>query len=483
MSYNPDTDTKELNAQIKALRLRLYEQQQLIKEHNLPVILLIEGWGTAGKGELISRLVSSMDSRFYKVISVNAPTVEETRRPFLWRHFCSIPESGKLLILDSGWMDESVKAYSRDKYSRSKYKKLLASIRTFEKQLTDGGYLLIKVFLDIDMPTQTKRIKRLLADKDTAWRVSDNCKWQNSHYNKCHDIFAEYLATTSTKYTPWCIVDSSSRKYAEYRVLDLMTQRIADALALPPHSGEHCDDAPLCCMPTLGEVPLDKTISDADYKLELKRAQKKLRALHNKLYRAKLPVVIVYEGWDAAGKGGNIKRLTDALDARGYEVHPVAAPLPYEKSRHYLWRFWQNLPKTGHIAIFDRSWYGRVMVERVEGFCTDTQWQSAYGEINEFERELSDWGCVVVKFFLHIDSATQLARFTERQNTPEKQWKITDEDWRNRDKWPEYEIAINEMLAKTSTVNAPWHIIESVDKNYARIKTLKILIAAIEDAL
>ena len=219
------------------------------------------------------------------------------------------------------------------------------------------------------------------------------------------------------------------------------------------------------------------------YKEELKKLQAQLGRLHNRLYRKRVPVVIVYEGWDAAGKGGNIKRLTGALDPRGFEVLPIASPSPQEKARHYLWRFWTNLPKDGHIAIFDRSWYGRVMVERLEGFCSENDWQRAYYEMNEFEQELHNWGAVVLKFWVQIDKDTQLERFTDRQNTPSKQWKITDEDWRNREKWDVYEAAVDEMLQKTSTTYAPWHILESVDKRYARIKALKIVVAALEKAL
>ena len=192
---------------------------------------------------------------------------------------------------------------------------------------------------------------------------------------------------------------------------------------------------------------------------------------------------ITAKGWDAAGKGGNIKRITEALDPRGFEVHPIASPEPHEKARHYLWRFWTRLPKDGHIAIFDRTWYGRVMVERLEGFCSENDWRRAYNEINEFEKELSDWGAVIVKFWVHIDKDTQLARFNDRQSNPEKQWKITDEDWRNREKWDQYETAVDEMLQKTSTAYAPWHILESVDKKYATLKALRIVIEEIEKAL
>ena len=233
----------------------------------------------------------------------------------------------------------------------------------------------------------------------------------------------------------------------------------------------------------LSEVDLNKSVSQEGYKRELAAKQAELAALHNRVYRSRKPVVVVYEGWDAAGKGGNIRRVTDALDPRGYEVIPIASPEPHEKARHYLWRFWTHLPKDGHIALFDRSWYGRVMVERIEGFCSQNDWQRAYREINEFEQELTAWGAVVVKFWVHIDQATQLARFTERQDTPEKRWKITDEDWRNREKWPAYEKAADEMLKKTSTDFAPWHILESNDKRYARLKALDILIREIRRGL
>ena len=226
---------------------------------------------------------------------------------------------------------------------------------------------------------------------------------------------------------------------------------------------------PLNPIPKLADVDLsDKTLTKEEYDSELDRLQKELSNLHNELYRKRIPVIIAYEGWDAAGKGGNIKRITSALDPRGYEVHPIASPEPHEKARHFLWRFWTRLPKDGHIAIFDRTWYGRVMVERLEGFCSENDWQRAYNEMNEFEKELADWGAVVIN--------------TDRQNTPEKQWKITDEDWRNREKWNDYEAAIDEMLQKTNTAYAPWYILESNDKKYARIKALKIVVDSLKKA-
>ena len=295
----------------------------------------------------------------------------------------------------------------------------------------------------------------------------------------------DILIDTNTSIAPWYIIDAKDRNFVELQVLEIMVNNIEVALQNSTHSAPLLTNIfPLEKMPKLSEIELtDKVIEDEEYKKELKHLQKKLGELHNRLYRKRVPVIITYEGWDAAGKGGNIKRITEALDPRGFEVHPIASPEPHEKARHYLWRFWTRLPKDGHIAIFDRTWYGRVMVERLEGFCSENDWKRAYNEINEFEKELFDWGAVIIKFWVQIDKDTQLARFTDRQNNPEKQWKITDEDWRNREKWDAYEGAVDEMLAKTSTTYAPWHILESVDKKYARIKALKIVIKELEKAL
>ena len=292
------------------------------------------------------------------------------------------------------------------------------------------------------------------------------------------------MEDTNAPSAPWYVIDAKSAKWAELQALETLTQGIDVALQNQSLAVPLLQNVfPLEKMPKLAEIQLDKSIGEEEYREELNTLQKKLSDLHNRLYRKKVPVVIVYEGWDAAGKGGNIKRITEALDPRGFEVHPIASPEPHEKARHYLWRFWTRLPKTGHIAIFDRSWYGRVMVERLEGFCSENDWKRAYNEMNEFEKELHDWGAVIIKFWVQIDKETQLARFTDRQNTPEKQWKITDEDWRNREKWDAYEVAVDEMIKKTSTTYAPWHILESTDKKYARIKALKIVIEELERAL
>ena len=292
------------------------------------------------------------------------------------------------------------------------------------------------------------------------------------------------MKNTNMPSAPWYIIDAKSRKWTELQVLETLTQGIEIALSNQKLAVPLLQNVfPLVRMPLLAEVPLDKEIETDEYRKELKELQNRLGELHNRLYRKKYRSSSLMRAGMQRGKGGNIKRIAGALDPRGYEVHPIASPEPHEKARHYLWRFWTRLPKTGHIAIFDRTWYGRVMVERLEGFCSENDWMRAYNEINEFEKELHDWGAVIIKFWVQIDKDTQLERFNERQNTPEKQWKITDEDWRNRDKWDAYETAVNEMIQKTSTSYAPWHILESVDKKYARIKALKIVVEELEKVL
>ena len=477
---------EELKQRLKAAEEKLSQQQMKLKEKRLPVLVLIEGWGAAGKGSAIGQIIKNIDPRFFKVFSMpSTPTEEERRRPFLYRFFEKIPEAGKFTFLDSGWMDQIMKERLDGKLDDKAYAQRVDSVKRFERGLTDNGYLVLKFFFHISKKEQENRIEALLSEKDTAWRVSEGDLWQNRHYDKCLEAFDRYLDDTNTPSAPWYIVNSKSKKFAELQVMETLCMGIETALDNESLAVPLLQNAfPLIKMPKLRDVPLEgKTLDEEKYKKELKELQQKLGQLHNRLYRKRVPVIIAYEGWDAAGKGGNIKRLTGALDPRGFEVHPIASPEPHEKARHYLWRFWTRLPKDGHIAIFDRTWYGRVMVERLEGFCSENDWQRAYYEMNEFEQELHNWGAVILKFWVQIDKDTQLARFTERQNTPSKQWKITDEDWRNREKWDLYEQAVDEMLQKTSTTYAPWHILESVDKKYARIKALHIVIDALEKAL
>ena len=476
--------SEELKTKLKEEREKLFGYQMKLKEAKLPVMVIFEGWDAAGKGSVLGKVIKNIDPRFFQVATMDTPpTEDERRRPFLYRYFIEIPEAGKFKFFDTCWMKEVTEGVARGELSDEEYKARIRSINTTERQLTDNGYLVMKFFFHISRKEQKKRLEALGDDKNTSWRVKEEDLWQNRNYDEFLEIFDRYLNDTNRSTAPWYIIDAKNSKWAELQVTQFLNQGIDTALknsslAVPILQNTF----PMKQIPLLKDIPLNKTISDKQYKEKLKALQDELDDLHNEIYRKKIPVIIGYEGWDAAGKGGNIKRITAALDPRGYIVHPIASPEPHEKARHHLWRFWNALPKTGHIAIFDRTWYGRVMVERLEGYCSENDWQRAYNEMNEFEKELTDWGAVLIKFWVQIDSDTQLARFTERQNTPEKQWKITDEDWRNRENWDLYEVAINEMLQKTNTEFAPWYVLESVDKHYARIKALEIVVDRLKKA-
>ena len=477
-------EDEELAAGIKAAREALNACQMKIKEAGLPVMVIFEGWGAAGKGSVLGRVIKSIDPRFFKVQTYAAPTAEEKRYPFLYRYIKDIPEKGKFTFYDTYWMEEITDARLDGSMSDAEYEERIDSINRTERTLVDNGYLVMKFFFQIGKKEQKRRLDELLDNKDTKWRVDKSDLYENKHYDESIKVYDKYLKDTNSPTAPWYIIDDKDKKFAELQVLEFLNSGIETALknkdlAVPILQNTFA----LKKTPKLKDIELKgKTLTEEEYDKRLDELQDELRQLHYKLYRKKIPVIIAYEGWDAAGKGGNIKRITGALDPRGFEVLPIASPEPHEKARHFLWRFWTRLPKTGHIAIFDRTWYGRVMVERIEGFCSENDWQRAYNEINEFEKELTDWGAVVIKFWVQIDKRTQLKRFKERQATPEKQWKITDEDWRNREKWNQYEGAIDEMIQKTSTEFAPWYILESVDKKYARIKALEIVIDRIKKA-
>ena len=331
-------EKEEIKERLQTARNQLYDFQMKIKDHKIPVIVLFEGWGASGKGSTIGKVIKNIDPRFFKVATMSTPTAEDLRYPFLYRYFKQIPEAGKFTFLDSGWMEQTCRECLEDKIEGEAYTQRIDSIRRFERQLTDNGYLVLKFFMQIDKEDQKERQKALLSHKDTKWRVSNFDKWQNDHYKKCAKIFSQYMSDTNASTAPWYIIDASDRKWAELQILETMVSNIEVAMQNQAHSVPILQNVfPLEQIPHLADIDLkDKTLDDEEYKTELKELQSKLGELHNKLYRKRIPVIITYEGWDAAGKGGNIKRITEALDPRGYEVNPIASPEPHEKARHYL---------------------------------------------------------------------------------------------------------------------------------------------------
>ena len=492
---------EEYKNKMERLEVRIGQLQRQCKELKIPVIIVFEGFGASGKGLQIGRLIQSMDPRGFQVYPIKNETEEERMHPFLWRFWTKTPERGRIAIFDGSW-------YRRvliDRFEkRTKEKDLPAafhSINAFEEQLADDGNVIIKLFLDIDKKEQKKRFEKLQKNKETVWRVTQGDIERNAHYDEYAAMMEDMLFKTDKDYAPWTIIESMDRRFATVKIYTTVVKALADQIekvqkakakaeaAEQPSEGimeaaevarEADREMKALQVSILSKADLSLSYTREEYREKLEKLQKKLEKLHGELYRRRIPVVLGFEGWDAGGKGGAIKRLTERMDPRGYAVNPTASPNDIEKAHHYLWRFWRAMPKAGHVAIFDRTWYGRVMVERIEGFCTKEEWQRAYKEINDMEKDLYDAGAVVIKFWMHIDKDEQERRFRERQENPEKQWKITDEDWRNREKWDQYEDAVNEMLLRTSTDYAPWVVVEGNSKYYARVKVLETVVKAIE---
>ncbi len=478
---NSDINKKEMKVKLDDLQNELASLQQEMDKVGLPVIILFEGLSASGKGVMISKTIAELDPRYYKVYSTTVEIDAEKRRPLMWGFWDKIPAYGKMCILDRSWYNRTVQRISTQGYSDN----LVNSINTFESQLASDGYLILKFFLNISKKEQKNRLMKLSSDPFTSWRVTERDLIINKNFDYHAKMQSDIREKTNTDFAPWNIIESEDEKSAATKILEIINAKISEAIAQGVPLPQNDNDANTNILPVqkLSVIPLNLSVEDKEYKKTLKEEKEKLQRLHSLLYREKIPVILCFEGWDAAGKGGAIRRLTSGLDPRGFEVIPIAAPSGEAKVRHYLWRFWEKIPKDGHIAIFDRTWYGRVMVERIENFTAEKRWMQAYKEMNDFEQELHEWGAVIIKFWIQIDKDEQLNRFNARQTTPEKMYKITDEDWRNRDKWDLYEQAVNDMIEKTSTSYAPWVIVEGNDKKYARLKIMRTVREALEKKL
>jgi polyphosphate:AMP phosphotransferase len=355
----------------------------------------------------------------------------------------------------------------------------LNRVAAFEKTLADDGALILKFWMHLGKSAQKKRLQKLERDPLTRWRVSKR-QWRHWRMYESFIAAAErIIQLTSTGDAPWTIVEGADERYRSLTVgtlvRDAIRQRLSESAARSRPRANGPKERSVVRTTVLARLDMSLKVDRADFRNELEKRQGRLNVLHRKARDNGITAILVFEGWDAAGKGGAIRRVTAALDAPSYRVFPIAAPNDEERAHHYLWRFWRQMPGRGGLAIFDRSWYGRVLVERVEGFASPNEWRRAYSEINQFEEQLVDHGIVLVKYWLHITPSEQLRRFNERRRSPFKEWKLTDEDWRNRKKWDAYAKAVNEMVARTSTRMAPWTLVEANDKCYARLKVIATL--------
>jgi polyphosphate:AMP phosphotransferase len=481
-------DKREYDKELPKLRGALLDaQMRVLDQADFPVILLSGGVDGGGKGDVVNLLLEWMDPRHIQVHAMGVPSDEELSRPPMWRFWRALPPRGKTGVFFGSWYTGPIVDRVYRRIRGAELTRALAEISRFERMLVDEGAVIVKVWLHLTKRAQKKRFEKLEASPATAWRVSKE-DWQNhARYDRFREVSERALRETSTAEAPWTVVEATDERYRNLTVgrtlLDAVTRRLERGKRTAPVRAAPPPPPPIDARNVIAELDLERSLSDARYEKKLPKLQGRLNALSRDKRFRDLGVAIVFEGSDAAGKGGAIRRVTRALDARRYDVVPIAAPTEEERAQPYLWRFWRHLPRRGHVAIFDRSWYGRVLVERVEGFAAEPDWMRAYREIVDFEESLIRFGVIVVKLWLAISKEEQLVRFREREKTPYKQFKITEEDWRNRDKWETYERAVCDMVDRTSTDLAPWHLVEANDKKWARVRVLEIACDAVARAL
>jgi polyphosphate:AMP phosphotransferase len=481
--------TKQTYArQVPKLRESLLDAQyDLFQDGRFPVIVLIGGMDGAGKGETVNLLNEWMDPRHIRTVAFGQPSDEERERPPMWRYWKALPPKGKIGILFGHWYTQPILDRVKGRATHSQLVQRIEDIVRFERMLSDEGALVLKFWFHLSKSAQKKRLKSLQKDPKTRWKVSDT-EWADFKlYGKFRKVSEFTLRQTSSATAPWVVVEGVDACYRNLTAGRTLLAAMRERLDQKPAMEKEDRVAPLA--PAIDNRNIIESL-DLNLKLERSKYEKLLddyRATLNLLSRhprfRNRSVVLAFEGNDAAGKGGAIRRVAQVLDARQYRIVPVAAPTEEERAQPYLWRFWRQVPRRGRFAIFDRSWYGRVLVERVEGFASEFDWMRAYPEINDFEQQLADNGAIVIKFWLAISKEEQYRRFKEREKTAFKRFKITPEDWRNRKKWDAYEKAVCDMVDRTSTDIAPWILVEANDKLHARAKVLRTICDRMQAAL
>jgi polyphosphate:AMP phosphotransferase len=480
-------DKKRFRSEVPKLREALLDAQFDLRENGgFPVVILISGVDGAGKSETINVLYEWMDPRFLTTLAFAAPSDEERERPFMWRFWRALPPKGRMGIFAGSWYSSSIAHHIAGKLSRGDLDQRMDQINRFEAMLVNEGALVLKFWFHLSKDGQRQRLKSLERDPRTAWRVTRESWARVKTYGKLQEAAGHVLRMTNTPWAPWIVIEGTDDRYRSLTVgkiiLDALQKRLADTrdqgFPVAPPIVQKTDS-----LDVLTALDLTQKLDKKAYETQLAKWQGRLAELVRHPAFAHRSLILAFEGADAAGKGGSIRRVTAALDARHYQIVPVAAPTEEERAQPYLWRFWRHIPRHGRVTIFDRTWYGRVLVERVEGFCTEADWLRAYAEINDFEHELHEDGAIVVKFWLQVSDKEQLRRFKEREKIAFKRFKITDEDWRNREKRPAYHAAVCDMVDRTSTGTAPWTLVEADDKSFARVKILRTICERLERAL
>lgn len=492
---------KEFKQQERVLRTNLLAlQQEVRKRGQFPVLIDFAGVRGAGKGTSVNLLNKWMDARWVRTHAYDHPTDEEANRPTFWKFWRHLPPRGQIGIHMSGRYSRPLLDYVYGEINEFQFKRLLRRINNFEKALADDGAMILKYWMHISKDVQKERLESLENDPLRSWRMSE-IDWKHYEmYDRFIEAAEQIVTVTNTGHAPWEIVEGQDYFYRSLRVGEILQERLERHLVSEEIRQKYLSEMRVLMeekykaqqnegaitstgLTIFDQADLSKAITKKEYKKALPLAQARLANLNSHAVQKGLSTILVFEGPDAAGKGGCIRQITEVLDARYFKVYPFSAPTEIERAHHYLWRFWSCIPMAGRMTIFDRSWYGRVLVERIEGFAGDDEWRRAFAEINDFEEQLVDSGIVLLNFWLQISKEEQLARFESREVTPHKQWKLQDEDWRNRERWEEYNIAAHEMIQQTSVKGSPWILVENENKHYGRIKVLNAVCDALEAAL
>ncbi len=474
------SEFKERELDLRARLLTL--QYRTLEFARFPVIIDFAGVDGAGKGSTVNMLNKWMDPRWVRSIGYRAPTEEERARPRFWRYWRDLPQKGRTGLYLSGRYSRPLLGRVYGGSDELVFDRRLAEIIRFENALVDDGALILKFWMHLSQEHQKTRLDELSADPLQSYKVTDD-DWKN---HKNYDDFitaAEQIITrTNRGGAHWNIVEGVDPNYRHLRVGEIIAAELARHLDAHERqvAATAGSEAPVGVEAVTGNpttvfdsLDLSQTVTRRDYQKPIKKYQAQLGDLGRKAFDKGVSTVLVFEGPDASGKGGAIRRTIWSLDARTSRVHQFAAPTDEERAHHYLWRFWRKIPAAGFVSVFDRSWYGRVLVERAEGFATEDEWRRAYNEINDFENQIVDRGILLLKFWLHISKDEQLKRFKKREKSPYKHWKLTDEDWRNREQWDAYELYGHDVVQYTSTQKAPWILVEGNSKLHARLKVIK----------
>ena len=477
---------EDFNARVPELRRALLEAQFELSRTNRPLLIVFGGVDGAGKGESANVLNAWMDPRGIRTHAYDQPTEVEREMPGQWRYWRDLPSGGEVAVFLSAWYHEPFMDQVEGRTTRAEFDREMDHVRMMERMWAEDGAVILKFWMHLGRDQQKERFEMLQADPRQAWRVTEK-DWENwRRYDGFVETAEELIGRTSTGHAPWTIIEGADPNFRTLEVAEVTLAVMRQALDRENGDGgpEHLPALHTARVQgqrnVLDAVDLSARVDGDDYRERLPELQGRL----NRIYRARHAqgrgTVVVFEGWDAAGKGGAIRRIIPAVDARHIDVHRIAEPTQEEKARHYLWRFWRRLPRAGEIAVFDRSWYGRVLVERVEGYAEEGEWRRAYAEINDFEHRLIEHGMAVVKFWIHISPQKQEERFKNRENVPYKRYKLTADDWRNRERWDAYTAAVHEMVERTSSARAPWTLVPGNHKQFARLKVLETLCEALD---